>query len=436
MFAVAAGLLALSVAFGAEGAESAAIRSETLDNGMQVILAPDARAASVDLSVWYKAGTVTESSGQSGSTNLLGRLMYLGSKQFDAVEHARQIAIAGGTLNSTVNPDYAGFFQTLPPEALETAIRMEADRMKALTFDEGDVQSIVAALHAQRQQVEHGSSVGLGLEKLYGLAFEGHPYAWPVVGRDSDLDRLTVRSLEQYHREHFAPEMAVVTIVGRCDADAALAAVRKHFGALPRRTRGVQKVPAVEAHDGLRRVTEGGASSRMIMVGWLGPGAGSADMPAFELLTEILVGGSGSRLMRSSVAPGVAARGDLDRRRLASLLYCVAAPRPGTDTTGVEQAVIERMEAVATEELSVQEIERAKKRMEAALTFAMQSPRGRAEQIGAAQMLVGDYHLASQRIDKLRAVSAEDLRRTAQKYLTADHRNVVWLMTDEGGAGR
>jgi len=411
-----------------------ALQSVELRNGLRVILAPDPRAMGVDLAVWYPAGTITEPVSKSGTTNLLAQLMFLGSEHFERGKHIERIRAEGGAVNSLVNPDYATFFETIPHQALDLAIELEADRMRGLTFRDPDVDAVREGVRARYQSVRASSPLGVAVERLYALAFAGHPYGWPVSGREEDLDHITPRDLRGYHKEHFAPDGAVVTVVGRFEPESMLAALRKQFEGISRRgARAAAPKPPGVAKEKRAVASAGGVP--MLLMGWRGPGAAEADPTVLELVAQLLVASQTSRLLRDPVAPGAVARGELDVRRLASLLYCAVSLAPGADTAGVERAVIDRAEALATDGCSDSELTHAKKRLEATLVTAAETSRGRAQQIGLSTLLMGDPKALEDRLRAIRSIPASAVQAAAKRLLSPDRRYVVWLVPESGATG-
>jgi zinc protease len=226
----------LGVAAGAAaGEEATGVHKVTLGNGLRVLLAPDSQATAVDVGVWYRAGTLYERPGKYGITYLLGHLMFRGSRGVPSGEHRRRLEAEGASVNSVTNPDFTCFYETLPPEALDLALRLEADRMGALSITQRALDQERHKAREERRLRVESSPPGRGLQELYSEAFTGYPYAYPVMGTDQDLEGISLADVQAYYRERFAPGNALVTLVGRFDPATALPAVRRHFEALPSR---------------------------------------------------------------------------------------------------------------------------------------------------------------------------------------------------------
>jgi len=417
----------------------AAVRSVTLENGLLVLLEPDSEAAAVDVGVWYRAGSTTEAAGRSGLTQLFGRLMYQGSGRFGPGEHARLLQADGGVLNAVTNPDFTCFYQTIPPEDLDLALELEADRMASLRIGKASLEAERRAAIEERARRVDPSPLARGLERLDALAFAGHPYGRPVIGLRADLERVTLAEAAAYYRGRFSPNNAVLTVVGSFDPVPALAAIRRDFGPIARRPLPVGPKPALRPQTGERRASfTANAPGPILLVGWRGPADAQPDNVSLELLASILGGGTSARLGRTLVggqSPFLDARGDFDRRKEASLIYFTAALKPGADTASAEQALVGAVESLATTPVSAEELDRGKRQVQSALLFSLETVRGEAQAIGTAQLMDGDYRATEARLARLRQLTPEDLLATAAKVLKPTSRSLVWVVPESGDGG-
>jgi len=413
------------------------VRSVTLDNGLRVLLAPDSLAGALDVAVWYGAGTRYERAGLSGLTHLMERRMFGGSPRYAAGEHRRLVQAEGGTVNTFTTPDASCFFQTVPAEALDLALRLEADRAGGLKLTQAGLDRERRLARERRKPLAVNTPVARGLRRLYATAFEGHPYGWPVTGLEPDLDRLTLAAWEAYQRERYVPGNAVLTVVGRFDPDQALQLVRRHFGPLPPRAVPASKPAAPAPQDGERRATERTEGEiPVVLVGWRAPGGADRSSVALEVVSRVLTSGSGlRRVLLRPPAPCLAVEGAFDVRRDASLMYVAAALRPGADSAAVERALLAECEKLAMEPVDAAELDRAKREVELALLLEWETAHGRAQRLGRAEAVYGDYRLEAERLQRLRELAPDDLMRAAAAVLRPDQRSVVWLTPAKAAGG-
>jgi len=417
---------------------TAEVQTVTLGNGLVVLLAPDPRATALDVAVWYRAGARYEKPGTTGITYLFGRLMFRGSKEFPSGAHRNLIEAQGGSANSIANPDFMCFYETLPREGLELALRLEADRMSALEITQAKLDTELRAVRGERQRIQ-GNPLGRGLEELYARAFAGHPYGYPVLGTEQDLDRITLPDVEAYYRERFSPQNAVLTVVGAFDAASAQSLVRRYFERVPKHSGNRFQPTALAAQSEERHGwVPLNAPGSLLLVGWRGPAARDPDSPTLDLISHLLTAGPSSRLSRVLVRSGqpfVGTQGRLDYNREASMLLCMAGVRAGSDSVEAEGTLVAEVEKLVREPVGEDELEPAKRRVEASLLFQSQTARDRAGALGLAQLLQDDFKPASDRIERIRRVTPADLQRVAAKVLRPEARTVVWVGSPSAPAG-
>jgi predicted Zn-dependent peptidase len=420
-------------------APAADVRLVTLKNGMRLLLAPDTAASAVDVAVWYRAGTVHERAGITGISHLFEHLMFAGSEHYGPQEHNRLIQTEGGTANAYTSPDYACYYQTIPPAALELVLRLEADRIASLKLTVGALESEKRVVLEEKRWRAETLPIGSALEGLDRLAWPSHPYRWPVIGLDEDLARISLADCQAYYEDHYAPNNATVTIVGRFDADQALKAAKRWLEPLKRRRIARDAAPPEPAQKSPRRDFERlDVPLSVVLVGWRTPGRPDPDGPAFDLLSRILTGGPASRLQRALTAEPlrcVSVQGALDSRRDAGLLYAIAALRPGADSAAVERALVDEAEKLAREPVGEEELDRARRQEEIGTLLAWQTTRGSAEALGSALLVDGDWHAAALRLERVRQLTPADLQRAAARVLAGAGRNVLWAVPVKPPAG-
>ena len=420
-------------------APAADVRLVTLKNGMRLLLAPDPAAGAVDLAVWYRAGTVTERAGISGISHLFEHLMFAGSEHYAAQEHNRLVQAEGGSANAYTTPDYACYYQTIPPGALELVLKLEADRIGSLKLTAAALEAGKRMMREERRWRAQALPVGSALEGLDRLAWPSHPYRWPVLGLDEDLARISLADCQAYYEGHYAPNNATVTIVGCFDPDQALQAAKRWLEPLKRRRVANDAAPAEPAQKTGRRAFERmGVPLGVVLAGWRAPGHADPDSPALGLLSRILTGGPASRLQHALTAEPlrcVSVQGALDSRRDAGLLYAMAAPRPGADSAVVERTLVEEVEKLAREPVGEEELDRVRRQEEIGTLIAWQTARGCAEALGSALLVDGDWHAAALRLERVRQLTPADLQRAAARVLVAGGRNVLWVAPEKSPAG-
>ncbi len=404
----------------------AAPRELQLDNGLRVLLDPDPQAVGVDVGVWYATGPADEPAGRSGVTHLMERLMFRGSPKFAAGDYARRVGELGGTFNTFLAPDFCELYATAPAEALGSLLELEADRMAGQRLTPANVAGESRALADEQKRMD-ANPVTRGLQKLYAVSFGDHPYAIPLKGREADRIRLTPAACAEYAKSRLGPGNALLTIVGRFDADSAAAAVRRTFGAIPRRPVAAGHVAAALPPVGERRGRVS-APGWMVLACWRAP-ADSTCGAELAVVAQLLGSGNAPRLGTSLVDDqhlAVTTSCVFDGRRRASFLYATAFAANGADSAVVESTLVGEVEKIAREGISDADLANARKALVLAARVERQGVRGRAQALGSAAMTDGDWRDATRRLERIEKLTPADVQRVAKEVLVPERRAVVW----------
>ncbi len=443
-------IVAVSLALAAPAARAAApgspggpgmpgtLRTARLPTGLTVVLAPDPEAAAVDVSVWYDAGLRAEPAAQRGIAHLFEHLMFDGSAHVARRGHQARVEAVGGSAGAITTADGIGFFETVPAAGLDTALVLEADRMTGLTLDAARLDDERAGVKVERMQPGLNSPLQVGQRLAAETAFGAHPYASPVMGSDSALARMTLKDAQAWYRARFGPRRAVLTIVGRFDADATLEQVKRLFGPLKGGESGSPSPKLAESRAERRRWAMTPLSFPLLVAAWDGPARDDPDRVPLMVLARLLAHGDASRLATRLIGDDrdcFFLEGDLDTRRDASLFTIVAGVQPGADTAAVERAIVGAVERVASEAPADDEIARARLQIENGMLFSWQGTRGRGQAIGSAVAMGGDAGDPVRDLDRVRACTGADVQRAAARWLTASRRAIVWLTPRPGDAG-
>jgi zinc protease len=403
----------------------------TLRNGLRLLIAPDPAATAVDVAAWVAAGVRHERAGRIGVSHVVEHLP-AGPGLTDA-DDRRRIEAEGGTSVAYTSADFTCYTHTLPRAALEAAFRLEAARLR-MAPTAAAFQAARAVVRDENRLRRAGNAVEFGVEKLYATAYQRHPYRWPVLGDDADLERLTPEACREFLAARYTPDHVLITVTGDVDPAEALALARRHLE--PIRARGDRRDPAPEPEPAApRRGREAGPFPvPLLVVGWRVPGS-EVDAAGLDLLTAVLAKGPSARL------PGAIGRdrsvftdAGRDSRRDGTMLWAIAALAPGADTAAVERDLIATAEALARDTIAAGELDRARRRLEIGTLLGRQTVRERGQALGTAQIVSGDWRAADAWRARLGAVTPAELRQLAARSFTAARRTVTWIVPAGGGA--
>ena len=394
---------------------SYAVERATLRNGLRVVVAPDRSAPVVAVAVYYDVGIRSEPEGRTGFAHLFEHLMFQGSASLQKMDHVKYVQSSGGTLNGSTRLDYTNYYEALPSNALERALFLEADRMRAPAVTEENLANQIAVVKEEiRVNVLNQPYGGFPWLTLPPVLFESFPNAHNGYGGFEDLESATVEDARDFFDRYYAPGNAVLAVGGDLDPDAAMELIRTHFGDVPRRT--VPDRPDFDepAPTSERRVehVDPLAPAPAVALGWRVPDPDDLDayLP-YVVLTSVLATGDASRLRRrlvqedrvaSDVGAHIAFMEDAFDVRNPTALLVEAHHTAEVPSDRVVAAVDEELDRVATGGVPDDELERVRARLTSALlqgqdhvlsrTLAMASfeqQRGRAELVGELPALLG-----------------------------------------------
>lgn len=417
------------------------LQQYTLKNGLKVILSVDTSAPTYSISITYNVGSRNEKIGHTGFAHLFEHIMFQGSENVGKGEHFILVMNNGGGVNGTTNEDRTNYYETLPANQLDLGLFLESDRMKSLVINQSNLDNQRNAVQEERRLGADNAPYGNTFETLLDLAYDNPAYKHPTIGSMTDLNAASVKDVSDFFKMYYAPNNAVLVLVGDFKPEEALAKVTKYFGDIPRQPDPAQPDMTEPAQTGERRKTIDDAFAQLPRVDTVYkiPAGNTPDWYALDVLGDIFAGGQSSRLYQELVKDKelvTAVGASPADKRGPSLFQMVAIAKPGKDVADIEKAFYADVERVKTEGVTQAEIDKVVTQDRTNLIRQLQSSLGRAIQIGVYAVYFNDPDLINTRIDKFRSVTAADVKRVAQKYLTANNRTVVITMPKAAGPGK
>ncbi len=423
-----------------ETASEAPLAERTLDNGLKVIVYEDHTAPVVAVNVWYKVGSRNEPADKKGMAQMLEHMMFKGSENVGPEEHARLINQSGGSANAFTREDVTAYFETLPAEKLERALRLEAERMQNLIVDPEQFRSERKVLKEEYHARMQNNPTSRAIQRFRQVAFEGTPYAWTPAGTPDGFDNIAVADLKRFYQTYYAPNNAVLVVAGHVQPERAFALVREHFGDVPR-----SELP--EEIDVSMPTPEEMQAARIrmpvqlpaVIGGYPLPSAGSEDAAALEVAGTILSAGKSSRLQQSIVREqnlAVAAGGVPQFYKDLGMMLLFAFYTPDQNPSDVQSALLAEIDKLRNEPVGDRELQKAKNQLKSQYVFNLDSISGVANAIGEAEVIRGDARKFLRGKSRYEDVTAEDVQRVAQTYLSKDRLTLVQLVLQEGGGSQ
>jgi len=406
------------------------LKDTRLPNGLRVILVPDHSAPVYAINVSYNVGSRNERPGRTGFAHLFEHMMFEGSQNVGKGEHFILVLNNGGGMNGTTNEDRTNYFEELPKNQLDLGLYLEADRMRALNITPANLENQRQTVQEERRQSIDNQPYGRAELDLDNLSYDNFAYKHSTIGSMADLNAATIQDVSDFFRIYYAPNNAVLTLVGDFDPDEALAKVKKYFGSIPAQDPPPKVDLTEEAHYGERRVVVSDPLARLpqILMAYHIPPGNTPDNYAAQELALILGQGQSSRLYQRLVkdkqlASQVAVFAD--SRIGPSLLYVSAMARPGVKPEDLEKGIDDEITAVAKNGVTPEELAKAKTQLLRRFIEQRRSSLNTANLIGRDAVYFDDPNLINTVVDKQDAVTIEQLNAGARRYLVPDQRTVV-----------
>ena len=427
----------------------ARVHEYELDNGLKLLVKPDNRAPVVVSQVWYKVGSSYEYDGITGISHLLEHMMFKGTEKYAPGEFSRIISENGGRDNAFTGPDYTSYYQTLEKSRLAISFELEADRMRYLKLlDEEFLREVEVVKEERRWRTEDNPQSFL-YESAKAAAFQTSPYRFPVVGWMHDIDNMTINDLNLWYKKWYAPNNATVVVVGDVDPNDVYALAYKYFGPLPAGEKiqldNKKEVP----QRGTKRITvKRPAELPSIMMAYKTPVISldnenqdyNWEPYALEVLAGILDGGNSariaSRLIRGSeIAAGAGASYQI-ASRLDNLFTLSGTPAAGKSIQELEVAFRNEILDLQTNLVGDEELQRVKAQVISADVYEKESVFYQAMILGVLETIGLSWKLADKYVDRISAVTSDQVLTVAKKYLIDDRLTVADLyplpIQDEG----
>ncbi|MBA4372945.1 MAG: insulinase family protein [Thermodesulfovibrio sp.] len=408
------------------------VQEHLLDNGLKVLILEDHKAPTATFQVWYRVGSRHENIGKTGLSHLLEHMMFKGTKKHGPKTFSQAIQRAGGMDNAFTTSEYTGYFELLASDRLDLPIELEADRMQNLVLTNESVLSERDVVMEERRLRYEDDPQNLLFQEVVATAFKNHPYRWPVIGWMSDLKTLNPEDLRQHYATYYAPNNAVILVVGDVEPAKILAKIRNTFGRIP----AGPEIKAVniseDEQQGEKRILLRKEAELPVVISvYKAPAVYREDGPALDILSSILSGGKSTRIHNSLVYEkqlALSAFAGYDgMRRDPHLFYTGATAARGKSIDDVEKALLAEIEKISKEPPTDQEILKAKNQVEASFIMEQDSFYMQARLIGSFEM-IGGWRLVDSYLEAIRRVTAADVQRVAAKYLVPEQRTTGVLI--------
>ena len=407
-----------------------------LDNGLKILVQEDHRAPAVVSQVWYKVGASNEYGGITGISHMLEHMMFKGTQKHPPGEFSRIIAANGGRENAFTGQDYTAYFQMLEKTRLPVSFELEADRMRNLKLIEAEFAKEHQVVLEERRLRTDDQPRAKMQEHFESVAYSNSPYQNPVVGWPDDVAGLTLDDLKSWYSLWYAPNNATLVVVGDVNPGEVFKQAKKFFGPLKRSALPAPKRQGEVEQLGLRRLTvKVPAKLPNLVMGYKTPTlktvTDETEAYALEVAAGILDGGNSarfsSRLVRGQQIAAAAGAGYDLYSRLSNLFTLEGTPVQGKSVSELEAAMLDEVRRLRDEPITAEELQRVKAQVSASHVYQLDSIMYQAMQIGTAETVGLSWKKVQEYVDKVNAVTAEQVQAAARNYLIDDHLTIAHL---------
>ena len=433
---VAARLLGVGTVMVAIGITAAAqvkpiqFTEHKLKNGLRVVISEDHSAPVFAIAVQYNVGSRDEKKGRTGFAHLFEHMMFKGSENVGPGEHPYMMFMYGGNMNGTTNKDRTLYYEVLPANQLDLALFLEADRMKSLVITKEALENQINAVQEERRLGVDNQPYGRTGEVLEDLAFDNPAYEHSVIGSMADLSAATVADVAEFFRIYYAPNNAVIGIVGDVDTKAVLEKMRKYFEPIPSQP----APPPVDINEPAQKeerrtvIEDPLARLPRLDMAYKIPPSSSPDADALSVLATILSGGRSSRFYENIVRQkqlATSVAGGPGQSRGPALYQLFGTPLPGKTLQELEAAIEEEIDKVKNGPIADWEMQKARNSAKSSFVNSISSALSRATLLSQYELFYDDPNRINTRADAIAKVTAADVQRVARQYLVKTNRTVV-----------
>ena len=411
------------------------VKEFALENGLKVLILEDHSAPVVSYIQYYHAGSKNEQLGRTGISHLFEHMFFKGTKMVGPEEHDVIIQSNGGIDNAWTGWDCTCFYENLPSDKLEVAIRLESDRQQNLNLTNETLESereVVKEERRWRTDNDITGFYGAIAEQIQNFTFVAHPYHWEIIGFMNDLDHITLEDCLIHYRIYYAPNNSVVIIAGDINSAEAMRLMQKYYGSIPSQEPPPAVTMVEPPQEGERRADfHRAAQLPAFAVSYHIPNMSNPEFASLELLNNILFEGRSSRAYKRMIYDEQMAQmvnGEVLTCEQPGWWYMMVRMQEGFTTADGEKALYEEMERLKSELVLEKELLKAKNKVESDLIFGLQTNENRGTDIGYWQVLTGDYHNLYNYLENVKNVTPEQIREAAVKYLDSKNRTVVTLV--------
>ena len=413
------------------------VQSFTLANGLKVFVLEDNSIPNVAMYFLYKVGSRNEYPGITGISHFFEHMMFNGAKKYGPKEFDRVMEANGGSNNAYTSQNVTVYQDWFPNQTMEVMFDLESDRIANLSFDSTMIESERGVVLSERSTGLENDPMEELWNQVQGTAFYAHPYRWPIIGYESDIENWTKQDLENYFHTYYAPNNCVVVVVGDVKFNWVKSLAEKYLAPIPSGPKP-RKIHTIEPEQkGEKEVfVKRDIPSPYILMAYHIPQSGSEEYYAVDLLESILSSGKTSRLYKSIVdekqlAIDIGTDYELAFDPTIMLVYAIA--NQDVKAENLVKAILDEIDKIVNEGVTEDELQKVKNQKLMSFYHRMETINGKANTIGNYELFFGDYKKLFSAPSDYAKVTRDEIQQVAKKYFTEENRTVGIMQSTELG---
>jgi len=400
-----------------------------LDNGLRVLVVEDHTSPTFAYQTWFRVGSRDEIPQYTGLAHLFEHMMFKETKHLKDGEFDRLLEAAGVEgENAFTSRDYTAYIQELPKDRLELIAELESERMINLMVNDQAFKTETEVVQNERRFRNENSPDGMMYQELFELAFTQHPYHWPVIGYQADLDRMSGKDAVSFYQSYYSPNHATIVIVGDVDTEQVIKTIRKFYGKIPSQFAQTHPIAVEPAQESARHKTlKLNMKTEKLMMGYHIPAVQNEDIPALNLLQSVLSGGKSSRLHRALVETGIAtdagSYGMEDKD--PSLFLITSNLQDKKSAAHAESIILKELSRLAQHPIGEKELEKAKNNVSFQFYQGLDSSYEKARFLGTYESIANQFEAGLDIQNRTLKVTAPELQAVVKRYFQPNQRSVI-----------
>lgn len=403
-----------------------------LANGLNVVIHEDHKTPLIAVDILYHVGSKNERWGRTGFAHLFEHLMFEGSKNAPGKTFDQVLQNIGADNNAYTSEDVTNYYEILPGHELEAALWLESDRMRFLNINQDMLDTQRDVVMEERRQRVDNQPYGTAMENLAKLAYQVHPYRWPVIGYMDHLLEASVDDVQNFYNTYYAPNNATLVLAGDITLSKSKELAEKYFGEFKSSGEIVRPTEIEPAQNGEKReIIYESVQLPAIFISWHSVAENHADYPAFDLLSDILSSGKSSRMYQELVydkrkSQMISAFQEQNEHPGLFVVYSIA--RPGITLEDIEQEIYTQFDKIAGNGVTDYELQKVKNMMTANFISRFQGVGNKADFIARYAGMYKNPELINGLMSRYEAVTIDDIQRVVKKYFIPENRVVLYYL--------